>query len=104
MVAFSFIMTCLCILDYQIVDKFYVGGFVSVFLMIIWVGCLVLTLHKDSSWAVNEIAEIQNANLYYFTWATALNTGMLSSSYVKPFLRENFHMKSKGLMVSHHNG
>lgn len=67
------------------------------FLMMIWVGCLILTLHKESSWAVNEIAEIENANLYYFTWATVLNTGMLSSSYLK----EHFHLKPKGLMVGH---
>ena len=65
----------------------------------IWVGCLILTLHKESSWAVNEIAEIENANLYYLTWATALNTGMLSSSYIKHFMKEKFNLKPKGLMV-----
>lgn len=93
-------MTCLCILDYNIVHQFHVGGIVSVLLMCLWVGCLILTLHNERSWAVNEIAEIQNANLYYFTWATTLNTGMLSSSYIRAFMKERLHMKRKGLMVS----
>lgn len=100
MVALSFIMTFLCVMDYQIVDNIFVGGFVSVFLMGLWVGCLILTLHKDSSWAINEIEQIENANIYYFTWATVINTGMLSSSYVKPFLKKQFNIKPKGLMVS----
>lgn len=99
MVTFCFIMTGLCILDYKIVDSFYVGGLISVLLMILWVGCLILTLHNNSSWAVNKIGEIQNANLYYFTWATVLNTGMLSSSYVGPFMKKQYRMKRKGLMV-----
>jgi len=95
MVTFCFIMTCLCIFDYNVANQFYVGGLVSMFLMVIWVGCVILTLHKESSWAVDEIAEIENANLYYFTRATVLNTGMLSSSYLK----EHFHLKPKGFMV-----
>jgi len=66
------------------------------FLMSIWVGNLIFTLHTASSWAVNEIGEIENANLYYFTWATTLNTGFLSSSYLK----QAFDKKPKGLMVS----
>lgn len=68
--------------------------------MVIWIMCLILTLHSESSWAVNKIAEIENANLYYFTWATVVNTGMLSSSYVKPFMKQHLHLKPKGLMVS----
>jgi len=93
---FCFMMFCLCVLDYKIVDTFYVGGTVSMFLMSIWVGNLIFTLHTASSWAVNEIGEIENANLYYFTWATTLNTGFLSSSYLK----QAFDKKPKGLMVS----
>ncbi len=67
--------------------------------MVLWIICLILTLHNESSWAVNKIAEIENANLYYFTWATVLNTGMLSSSYIKPFMKQHLHLKPKGLMV-----
>ena len=58
-------------------------------------GNLILTLHHESSWAVNEIGDVQMANLYYFTWGTALNAGLLMSSYVKKV----FPSKSKHLMV-----
>ena len=93
-------MTCLCVFDAKIVDNFYVGGVVSMFLTGIWVMCLILTLHKESSWAVNEICEIENANLYYSTWATVASTGIVSSSYMQPYLKKQFNLKPKGLMVS----
>ena len=80
---------------YQIVDRFCIGGIISLFLLFIWVGNLILTLHNESSWAVNEIGEIKMANLYYFTWATVMNAGLLVSSYVKRFLNS----KQKPLMV-----
>ena len=86
---------CLESSTYQIVDKFKVGGIISLFLTGLWMGNLILTLHHESSWAVNEIGDVQMANLYYFTWGTALNAGLLMSSYVKKV----FPSKSKHLMV-----
>ena len=61
----------------------------------LWISNLILTLHHESSWAVNEIGEIKMANLYYFTWACVFNTSMLMSAYVKKML----HAKSEALMV-----
>lgn len=68
----------------------------SISLFFIWIVNLILTLHGESSWAVNEIGEVKTANLYYFTWATVLNAGFLMSSYVKKLLNP----KSKPIMVA----
>jgi len=86
---------CLKKNTYHIVDNFKVGGVISMFLLLIWVGNLVLTLHHESSWAVNEIGEVKMANLYYSTWVLALNSGLLMSSYVKKLLNS----KSKPIMI-----
>ena len=86
---------CLNAKTYPIVDQFKVGGVISLFLLFIWVGNLILTLHNKSSWAVNEIGEVKMANLYYFTWLTVLNAGVLMSSYVKKLMNS----KEKPLMV-----
>ncbi len=87
---------CLQASTYHIVDQIKVGGVISVLLLGMWVGNVILTLHHNSSWAVNEIGEVQMANIYYFTWATVLNAGLLMSSYVKKL----FNSKPKALMVS----
>ncbi len=87
---------CLQSSTYHIVDQIKVGGVTSVLLLCMWVGNLILTLHHNSSWAVNEIGEVQMANIYYCTWATVLNAGLLMSSYVKKL----FNSKPKALMVS----
>ncbi|GFH56102.1 hypothetical protein CTEN210_12578 [Chaetoceros tenuissimus] len=86
---------CLNKKTYEIVDRFSVGGIVAAFLLFIWMGNLVLTLHYESSWAVNDIGEIEMASMYYFTWLTIFNAGLLLSSYVKRL----FPSKSKPLMV-----
>lgn len=86
---------CLNSKTYQIVDQFKVGGAISLFLLFIWVWNLIFTLHHESSWAVNEIGDVEMANLYYFTWLTVLNAGILMSSYVKKL----FNSKGKPLMV-----
>lgn len=95
--SFSSLMFFMCLnaITYQIVDDFRVGGVLSVFLLFIWVWNLIFTLHNESSWAVNEIGEVKMANLYYFTWLTVLNKGVLMSSYVKNY----FNAKQKPLMV-----
>jgi hypothetical protein len=95
---FSLLMFSLCLNTntYQFVDKFKFGGIISILLFFIWVGNLILTLHSESSWAVNEIGEVKTANLYYFTWATVLNAGLLMSSYVKRLLNP----KKKPIMVA----
>jgi len=86
---------CLNTRTYQFVDNFQFGGIMSILLLFLWVGNLILTLHGESSWAVNEIGEVKTANLYYFTWATVLNAGFLMSSYVKKFL----NLEEKPLMI-----
>ena len=95
--SFCLLMFFMCLKKntYHIVDNFKVGGVISMFLLLIWVGNLVLTLHHESSWAVNEIGEVKMANLYYSTWVLALNSGLLMSSYVKKLLNS----KSKPIMI-----
>lgn len=86
---------CLRSRTYELVDNFYFGGLICMFTVVIWVCNLVITLHSESSWAVNDIGEVKIANLYYFTWATAVNGGILFSSYVK----KKLNVKSKEIMV-----
>ena len=61
----------------------------------IWVCNLIITLYSYSSWAVNELCEVEMANLYYFTWAVAVNGDLLFASYLK----KKFNVKSKDVMV-----
>jgi len=88
-------LMCLHHRTYELVDNIQVGGFVSFCVSMLWISNLILTLHNESSWAVNEIGEIKMANLYYFTWACVLNCSMLMSVYVKKML----HAESEGLMM-----
>ena len=92
--AIMFLM-CLHHRLYDLVNNIKVGGFISICVSMLWISNLILTLHHESSWAVNEIGEIKMANLYYFTWACVFNASMLMSVYVKQIL----HAESEGLMV-----
>ena len=101
----SIIMFCLC-LGFNSYEAFVggtIGGIPSLLVFSLWVCNLILTLHSPSSWAVNEIGEIQLANLYYFTWLCIFNAGLLSSSYVKSYMKKKFNLsiKSKDVAVSH---
>ena len=77
---------CLNTKTYPFVDTFKIGGVTAITLTFLWGWNLVFTLHNDSSWAVNEIGDVEMANLYYFTWITVLNSGVLMTSYVRKLI------------------
>lgn len=98
----SIIMFCLC-LGFNSYETFVggnIGGISSLLVFSLWVCNLILTLHSPSSWAVNEIGEIQLANLYYFTWLCIFNAGLLSSSYVKSYMKKRFNLSIKSKDVA----
>ena len=101
----SIVMFCLCLGSdsYEAFVGGDIGGISSLVVFGLWICNLIVTLHSPSSWAVNEIGEIQLANLYYFTWLCIFNAGLLSSSYLKSYMKKrfNFVMKSKDIAVSH---
>jgi hypothetical protein len=49
----------------------------------VWLVDLLITMHSDDSWAVNEIGEIRMANLYYFSWGAIIVAGMQMMSYAR---------------------
>jgi hypothetical protein len=83
--AISAVLFVLCLSKkcYRIVSSFCVGGILSVLCFGLWLGALVLTMHSESSWAVNSVGEIVIANLYFYSWAGILSAGLLMMSYVK---------------------
>jgi hypothetical protein len=68
---------------YSIVSKFWIGGLLSILSFSILLADLLITMHSDDSWAVNNIGEISMANLYYFAWASIFTSGVQMSSFVK---------------------
>jgi hypothetical protein len=79
-------LMCLHPVSYSIASRLVFGGVVSVVLFLVWLADLVITMHSEDSWAVNEIGEIQMANLYYFTWGAIFVSGIQMMSYAKPIL------------------
>jgi hypothetical protein len=79
-------LLCLKTSTYRIVSQMWLGGLLSVLTCGVCLATLVITMHSESSWAVNGIGEIQIANLYYFTWASVFAAGWLMMSYTKDYL------------------
>lgn len=77
---------CLRQRSYPWVAHFCCGGVLSIITFLIWLANLVMTMHSEGSWAVNEIGNIRMANLYYFTWAAVLTSGLQMASYLKAVL------------------
>ena len=48
-------------------------------------GDLILNMHSGGSGAVNSIGEIKMANLFYFSWASILTSGIQMTSYLQEF-------------------
>ncbi|KAI2498289.1 hypothetical protein MHU86_16216 [Fragilaria crotonensis] len=82
-------LLCLKTSTYRIVSQMWLGGLLSVLTCGVCIATLVITMHSESSWAVNGIGEIQIANLYYFTWASVFTAGWLMMSYAKNYLGLN---------------
>jgi hypothetical protein len=68
---------------YSVLSKFWIGGLLSILSFSILLADLLITMHSDDSWAVNNIGEISMANLYYFAWASIFTSGVQMSSFVK---------------------
>lgn len=67
---------------YPIVASFCVGGAASIVNFLVCFVDIVLTMHSEDSWAVNNVGEVLNGNLYYFTWACIITAGLQMTSYV----------------------
>jgi hypothetical protein len=78
-----FFIMCLHPMSYTIASHILCGGVFSVALFLVWFADLIITMHSEDSWAVNEIGEIQMANLYYFSWGAIIVAGMQMVSYAK---------------------
>ena len=79
-------LMCLFPVTYTLIDDFKFGGILSLFTFGAWLSNLVVTMHAESSWAVNAIGDIKMANLYYFSWASIITSGLQMSSYMKKLL------------------
>ena len=78
-------LLCLKSRSYLIVSRLWFGGVLSVVTFGICMASLVLTMHSESSWAVDKIGDIEIANLYYFTWASIIIAGLQMASYMNSF-------------------
>lgn len=79
-------LLCLQKQIYQIVSQMWLGGLISIVTFGICMATLVITMHSESSWAVNAIGEIEAANLYYFVWASIFTAALQMASYLDKFL------------------
>ena len=81
---------------YSIISKFWIGGLLSIVSFSLLLADLLLTMHSEDSWAVNNVGEISMANLYYFAWASIFTSGVQMSSYVKALfgIRKLDHMSA----------
>mmetsp|Transcript_16570 Transcript_16570/g.24454 ORF Transcript_16570/g.24454 Transcript_16570/m.24454 type:complete len:310 (-) Transcript_16570:1340-2269(-) len=79
-------LLCLQKQIYHIVSQMWLGGLISIATFGICMATLVITMHSESSWAVNSIGEIQAANLYYFVWASIFTAGLQMASYLDKFI------------------
>jgi hypothetical protein len=77
---------CLSKRCFKSISKCAIGGILSIASFGLWLGELLLTMHSEDSWAVNGIGEIEMANLYYYSWAAIITSGLQMTSYVKSFL------------------
>lgn len=81
----SYLLFFLCLSKrcYGTVSRFGMGGILSIISFYLLFGEMLLTMHSESSWAVNGVGEILMANLYYFSWASTLTSGVIMTLYVK---------------------
>lgn len=79
-------LLCLRTKTYRIVSQIWLGGLLSVLVCSVCLITLIITMHSESSWAVNAIGEIQMANLYYFTWASIITAGVQMASYIVSYM------------------
>ncbi|KAL3924445.1 MAG: hypothetical protein SGILL_001042 [Bacillariaceae sp.] len=79
-------LMCLYAVSYSVASHLLFGGVASVALFLVWLADLIITMHSEDSWAVNEIGEIQMANLYYFSWGAIIVSGLQMMSYARPYL------------------
>jgi hypothetical protein len=89
-------LLCLRSSTYKIVSQIWLGGLLSTMKCAACFLTLAITMHSETSWAVNNIGEIEIANLYYFTWASTVTAGLLMTSYVKDYL----HLKEEDLITA----
>lgn len=84
----SMILFAMCLnpSTYSLASRFLCGGVVSVICFVVWLIDLLITMHSEDSWAVNEIGEIRMANLYYFSWASILVSAVQMMSYAEPIV------------------
>uniref|UniRef100_A0A7S4MZN4 Uncharacterized protein n=1 Tax=Odontella aurita TaxID=265563 RepID=A0A7S4MZN4_9STRA len=92
---FLVFLMCLQPVTYALVNDFRFGGVASLLTFGAWLSNLVVTMHSDSTWAVNAIGDIKMANLYYFAWSSIITAGLQMSSYVKKFLG----LKPRSIMI-----
>lgn len=93
----SAILFVLCLSQrfYQKVSSFWIGGILSIVCFGLWLVDLIITMHSEDSWAVNGIGEIEDANLYYFSWA-----GILTAAFqMVYFLKAMFNVRYRDNMV-----
>jgi hypothetical protein len=89
-------LLCLHSSTYKIVSQIWLGGLLSALKCAACFLTLAITMHSETSWAVNNIGEIEIANLYYFTWASTVTAGLLMTSYVKDYV----HLKEEDLITA----
>lgn len=74
-------LLCLRARSYIVLSQLWLGGVLSIVTFCLCMASLVLTMHSESSWAVNKIGDIEIANLYYFTWASIIIAALQMASY-----------------------
>jgi len=80
MIQFAF---CLKTSWYMQISRFSFGGILSIIMFGLWISNLVLTMSSESTWAVNEIGDIEIANLFYFSWASIITSFLVMMSYIE---------------------
>ena len=86
LLCFLVFLMCLNDFTYMFVNDFKIGGCLSIITFWAWLSNMIVTMHSDDGFAVNAIGEIKMANLYYFSWASTITSGLQVSTYVKKWL------------------
>ena len=86
---------CLNDITYILVDDFKIGGFASIITFLSWLSNIVVTMHSNTSFAVNSIGEIKFANLYFFSWFSMIIAGL----QMKTYTTKRLGMKPKSLVL-----
>jgi len=54
-------------LTHSVIDNFWFGSILSLVTFLWWLSNRIITMHAESSWAINTIGDIKMANLYFFS-------------------------------------